>query len=61
MAEQTIQEQVTISKFKKALFNLAMNLAAKGQASWTAAEANQQIEEMSDEEILQFVQSFKGE
>jgi len=38
-----------------------MNLAAKGQASWTAAEANQQIEDMSDEEILNFVKTFRGE
>jgi len=60
MKEHTIEERVEIDKFRNALFNLAMGLASKGRASWTAAEADQQIQDMNDDDILELSKRMRG-
>lgn len=57
MAERqfTLEEQTKISRAKKALFELAIKLAEQGRLSKTASEINEEIENMSDDYLLDFV------
>lgn len=57
MAERkfTLEEQTKISRAKKALFELAIKLAEQGRLSKTASEINEEIENMSDDYLLNFV------
>lgn len=57
MAERqfTLEEQTKISRAKKALFELAIKLAEQGRLSKTASEINEEIENLSEDYLLNFV------